>query len=125
MDSRSRAILQNTLTEIQRALEDPNFTNDIEATIRDMDDILIAKGQDYAGDAGAEDTWATFRRAAEMAMGTPEGSMVYLISTKWARLISLYATPRQVLHEDSLKNLIDVANYTVLLAAWISYKQDK
>lgn len=85
-----------------------------------MREVLLAKGDDYAGE---ENRLANFERAGAIAGVTPQINCLNLIATKVARLGVLMHSPNQPNNESIRDSILDLANYAVLLDAIESENQ--
>lgn len=79
---------------------------------KEMKDIIFKKGNDYAN----EDRLSNFKLAGAISGLTPELNCLSLISTKVARLGVLLKSENAPNNESIHDTLIDLANYSCLLA---------
>lgn len=77
-----------------------------------MKEIIFKKGNDYAN----EDRLSNFKLAGHISGLTPELNCLSLISTKVARLGVLLNSKQEPNNESINDTLLDLANYSVLLA---------
>jgi len=78
---------------------------------KQMKDILLKKGADYAN----KDVLSNFKLAGRIAGLTPEQNCLSLISTKVARLGNLLSKDNSPLNEPLKDTVVDLANYSILL----------
>lgn len=76
-----------------------------------MREVLISKGNDYAND----DKLSNFKTAGPNAGLTPEQNCLSLISTKVARLGTLFNSKKSPSNEAVSDSVMDLANYSILL----------
>ena len=76
-----------------------------------MREVLISKGNDYAND----DKLSNFKTAGPNAGLTPEQNCLSLISTKVARLGTLFNSNKLPSNEAVSDSVLDLANYAILL----------
>lgn len=85
-------------------------------------DLSARKNNDYAGEGG-EKPFANFERVAAMGICSTEQGFLVRMTDKLSRLATFAAGGKlQVADESALDTLLDVVNYGVLLAAFISQK---
>jgi hypothetical protein len=82
----------------------------------EMKGIMMRKGDDYAA---SSDRLSNFKMAGPIAGMTAEQNCLSLMATKVARLGQLIASNKGPRNESVHDSLIDLANYTVLLAMLI------
>ena len=90
----------------------------IEKTFEEMREILLKKGDDYAN----QDKLSNFKLAGKIAGLTPELNCLSMIATKVARLGVLLNTKAAPKNESIQDNVIDLANYALLLRCLIIEK---
>lgn len=83
-----------------------------EMFVKDMRKILLAKGDDYAGNV---DRLSNFKLAGNICKIGPKMNCLSLIATKVARLGQLLSSESEPNNESVNDSLLDLANYTVLL----------
>lgn len=82
--------------------------------------ILAAKNADYAGDAGSP--FSNFKNVETLGVCSVEQGFLTRMTDKLSRLASLLkprATEAKVKDESVTDTLLDLANYCILLAAYI------
>ena len=78
-----------------------------------MKQIMLKKGSDYA----TEDRLSNFKRVGDICGQTPEQVILVLIATKVVRLSNLLQPQAGEPNNESIEdNLLDLGNYTLLLA---------
>lgn len=77
-----------------------------------MREILIAKGDDYAG----ADRLANFKTVAAICKISPEQDCLAMIATKVARLGTLFQSDTSPKNESIQDSILDLANYALLLS---------
>jgi hypothetical protein len=82
----------------------------------EMKGIMMRKGDDYAA---SSDRLSNFKMAGPIAGMTAEQNCLSLMATKVARLGQLISSNKGPRNESVHDSLIDLANYTVLLAMLI------
>lgn len=88
-----------------------------------MKDICVAKNADYAG-PGGDDPFANFRRTEAMGIAKTEAGMLVRMVDKLSRISTfLEAGQLQVKDESVEDTLVDLANYSLLLAGYIRGKK--
>jgi len=86
-----------------------------------MREVLISKGNDYAND----DKLSNFKTAGPNAGLTPEQNCLSLISTKVARLGTLFNNNKLPSNEAVSDSVMDLANYSILLHMIINEKTNE
>jgi len=88
--------------------------------VKQMREVIIKKGNDYAN----EDKLSNFKTAGPNAGLTPEQNCLSLISTKVARLGTLFNSKKLPSNEAVSDSVMDLANYSILLHMIINeYKE--
>lgn len=77
-----------------------------------MSEVMLSKGTDYATD---DDRLNNFKVAGGIVGATPEINCLHAIATKVARLGILLSKTTKPNNESIEDNLLDLANYSVLL----------
>lgn len=89
-----------------------------------MNAICRAKNADYAG-AGGDDPFANFRRVEALGICKTEQGFLVRMADKMSRLSSFVeAGVLQVKDESAEDTLLDLANYALLLAAYLQSKKE-
>lgn len=97
------------MTKEEQEKKFEEFTNKMRST-------LLLKGDDYAND----DRLSNFKMAGSICGLTPEKNCLSLIATKVARLGVLLDSKTNPNNESVLDSVLDLANYSVLLAMILS-----
>ena len=85
-------------------------------------DLMKKKNADYAGSDGVN-PFANFKRAEALGICTTEQAFLVRMTDKMSRLSSFSAQGKLVVEDESVYDtLIDMINYSVLLAAYIKSK---
>lgn len=87
-----------------------------------MFEITKAKNADYAGD---KDPFANFTMVEQLGIATTEQGFLTRMTDKLSRLVNLLQPGRsaQVKDESIEDTLLDLANYSILLAAYLKRNQ--
>lgn len=94
-----------------------------EATTAAMLETLKRKNADYAGAKHGEDAFANFKAVEHLGLCSVETGMLTRMSDKLARLATFVATGQLAVKDESAKDtLLDLANYAILMAAYIGEK---
>lgn len=88
--------------------------------VKEMSDIMFAKGDDYATD---EDRLSNFKIAAKQAKLSPEVHCLTNITTKATRLGNLINGSKTPKNESVADTLLDLANYCILEAMILKEKE--
>lgn len=84
-------------------------------------ELMKRKNADYAG--GCSDPFANFRRAEALGICSTEQAFLVRMTDKMSRLASFAQRGELSVRDESVHDtLIDMINYSVLLAAFISQK---
>lgn len=92
-----------------------------------MFEICQAKNSDYAGSGEVADPFANFRRVEFLGVATTEQGFLTRMTDKMSRLASLLhpsSTGAKVKDESIADTLIDLSNYSLLLAAYLREKKE-
>lgn len=89
--------------------------------VQEMRQTMIAKGDDYAG----EDRLANFKHAGTISRIGATRQVLSLIATKVARLGQLLESGEAPRNEATKDSILDLANYSLLLAMVIEDEQRK
>lgn len=85
----------------------------LEGFQRQMRELLLSKGDDYSQE---EDRLSNFKTTANIIGSTPEKNCLVFMATKVARLGALLQSNQNPNHESIVDTLIDLANYSALMA---------
>ena len=88
-------------------------------------DICQIKNHDYTADAGGdgEDPFANFTRVESMGVTTTEQGFLVRMVDKMSRLSTHASLKKLVVGDETVKDtLLDLINYTILLAAYLEQK---
>jgi hypothetical protein len=86
-----------------------------------MRQTLIDKNSDYAGGAKAvADCFANFTRVEALGIATTSQGFLTRMTDKLMRINSLTTQVAAVKTESIQDTLLDLANYSILFAAWLS-----
>jgi len=85
--------------------------NHFDSLVKQMREVIVRKGNDYAND----DKLSNFKTAGPNAGLTPEQNCLSLISTKVARLGTLFNSKKSPSNEAVTDSVMDLANYSILL----------
>jgi hypothetical protein len=95
-----------------------------EATTAAMLETVKRKNADYAGAKHGEDAFANFKAVEHLGLCSVETGMLTRMSDKLARLATYVATGQLVVKDESVKDtLLDLANYAILMAAYVGEKR--
>ncbi len=83
----------------------------------DLAALLSRKNEDYA----PGDEFSNFSLAAQFAGITTEESIKSQLGIKWTRLESLFESGKVAANESIEDNLMDLAGYAIILAAYLRY----
>ena len=84
-------------------------------------ELMKRKNADYAG--GGSDPFANFRRAEALGICSTEQAFLVRMTDKMSRLSSFAAKGKLDVEDESVYDtLIDLINYSVLLAAYLKQK---
>lgn len=96
-----------------------------EATHR-MHEICKRKNADYAGGREGADAFANFRVVECMGIATTEQGILTRMSDKLARLATFSQTGKLAVADESIHDtLLDLANYAIILAAYLDDKVER
>lgn len=88
-------------------------------------EICKAKNHDYTADAGGdgEDPFANFTRVEKMGVTTTEQGFLVRMVDKMSRLSTHASLKKLEVGDETVKDtLLDLINYTILLAAYLEQK---
>jgi hypothetical protein len=86
-------------------------------------DLMSLKNRDYAGNEGIE-PFANFTRVEAMGICKTEQGFMVRLTDKMSRLSSFVRAGKMHIKDESFKDTcVDVINYMVLLAAYLSEKE--
>lgn len=89
-----------------------------------MVSIMEKKNADYAGDG--EDAFANFSRVAALGIASTEVGFLTRMIDKFCRIASFVKKGSLAVKEETVEDtLIDLANYALLMAAYIKSKRAK
>ena len=89
---------------------------------KQMNDILKRKNSDYSG---KEDTYANFQYCEKLGLCSTEVGIMVRMSDKMTRISNLLKQDAQVKEESIKDTLLDLANYSMILASYIEDKNKK
>ena len=89
---------------------------------KQMNDILKRKNSDYAGIKGE---YNNFEYCEKLGLCTTETGIMVRISDKMTRISNLLKQEAQVKDESIKDTLLDLANYSMILASYIEDKNKK
>ena len=82
--------------------------------------ISRSKNEDYAGSA---DPFANFRRCEQLDLCSTEVGIMVRMSDKFQRIANYMNNGRLVVQDEKVEDtLLDLANYAIILAAYITAK---
>ena len=85
--------------------------------------LMRRKNADYAG-SGGENPFANFTRSEAMGLCSTEVGFLVRMTDKMSRLSSYVESGKLLVEDESVTDkLIDLINYSVLLAGYIKSKQ--
>jgi hypothetical protein len=85
--------------------------------------LMRRKNADYAG-SGGENPFANFTRSEAMGLCSTEVGFLVRMTDKMSRLSSYVESGKLLVEDESVNDtLIDLINYSVLLAGYIKSKQ--
>ena len=88
----------------------------------DAQNLMQLKNRDYAGNEGLE-PFANFTRVESMGICKTESGFMVRLTDKMSRLSSFVRAGKMHVKDESFKDTcIDVINYMILLAAYVSSK---
>jgi|LULL01.1.fsa_nt_gb hypothetical protein len=88
-----------------------------------MRSICVRKNNDYAG-AGGEDAFANFSRVEAMGIAKTEQGFLTRMLDKMSRLSTFVESGELLVKDESVEDtLVDLANYSALLAGFIASKK--
>ncbi len=92
--------------------------------IEKMHTTLIEKNHDYAG--ASADPFSNFTRVEVLDICSPEQGFLTRMSDKFSRITTFVKQGvLKVKDETVVDSLVDLANYCILMAAYIKSKRDK
>lgn len=91
-----------------------------EAFTAHMKVVMLSKGHDYS----SQDRLSNFKFAGHICGMTAHQNCLNLIATKVARLGQLFSSGREPVNESVHDSILDLANYSVLLAMIIQERSD-
>lgn len=92
-------------------------------TMVKMRNILVAKNSDYTGKS-AVDPFANFTRVELLGLCKAEIGFMTRMTDKYCRLVSFFRDGELKVKDESVSDtLIDLANYCILLAAYLESKK--
>lgn len=91
-----------------------------------MQQICRAKNSDYAGLKGGADAFANFRHVETLGIATTAQGFLTRMTDKLARLATFAQTGTLAVKDESATDTLqDLANYCVLMAAWLRSETPK
>lgn len=87
-----------------------------------MNKTTAAKNADYAD---GENAFSNFTRVELLGIATTEQGFLTRMVDKLCRIANLVKQPAQVKDESITDTLMDLANYAIILAAYLSEKPEK
>lgn len=88
----------------------------------EMTRVTLAKNADYT--ANNADPYANFSLVERLGIGTTEQGLLTRIADKFARIVSLVNSGNAAVKDESVADtLLDLANYSVLLAGYLKSKE--
>lgn len=85
-------------------------------------ELMKKKNADYAG--GGSDPFANFRRAEALGVCSTEQAFLVRMTDKMSRLATYSNNGKLIVEDETVHDtLIDMINYSVLLAAYLYTKQ--
>jgi hypothetical protein len=110
------------LRRIQLFFEDADKVSSRARFFHDAASIVSRKNHDYAGD---EDPFSNFKGCEILGIATAELGILIRMSDKLSRTRNLLDNPPEVKDESIRDTLIDLANYSAILAALVESRADK
>lgn len=89
---------------------------------KQMRETIVRKNHDYAGD---EDPYKNFRLAEQIGVCTLEKAILVRMCDKMSRIGQLIDKESKVKDEAIEDTLIDLANYSIILAGYLKNKRGK
>lgn len=97
-----------------------------ESALRRMSKITRAKNSDYAGAAGDLDPFANFRNVEKLNICSTEQGFLTRMTDKLSRLSTFVQKGILQVKDESVEDtLLDLANYCILMAAYLTAKRNK
>ena len=95
-----------------------------EETTEQMVSVARAKNHDYSG--AAKDAFANFARVEDLGICTTEQGFLTRMTDKLCRIASFVKKGELKVKDESVEDtLLDLANYSILMMAYIKSKKDK
>jgi hypothetical protein len=122
----SQMEIDRVLSEMTEDLEEMFFQfktprgGPLAVLLKDMRDLMIAKGHDYSGRFHA---FKNFEWSAELRGSPVDAAFLDRMALKFARQVALQTQDDAPLWESSEQSWIDLANYIVLYIAWQRFKK--
>jgi hypothetical protein len=89
-----------------------------------MSRIALAKNADYTG--GADDPFSNFRLVEALGIGSAEQGFLTRMTDKLSRISSFTKQGTLMVKDESVEDtLLDLANYCLLMAAYLKDKQGR
>ncbi len=85
-----------------------------------MNETIAAKNADYAD---ADSAFSNFTRVELLGIATTEQGFLTRMVDKLCRIANLIKQPAKVKDESIIDTLMDLANYSIILAAYLSDKK--
>lgn len=109
-------------TEMDKIITPEEYLKQFKQITKKMCEITKAKNSDYTADCG--DAFANFKVVEKLGVCSLEVGMITRISDKLARLVGLTKGKEiQVKDEKYEDTLLDMANYSILLAIYLKNKR--
>lgn len=95
-----------------------------DSTVAHMRSTLIAKNSDYAGNAMLNDVFSNFTRVESLGIATTEQGFLTRMTDKLCRVASIVSTGKTAVSDEKVTDtLVDLANYSILMAAFLKSKK--
>lgn len=95
------------------------------ATVTRMNEICKAKNQDYSG-GGNTYAFANFMMVEHLGIGSVEQGFLTRMTDKLARISNLIKNRGAAVKDESIQDtLLDLANYSILMAGYLADKHCK
>lgn len=89
-----------------------------------MHDIMLRKNRDYTGDS--QDPFANFTLVEAARVCKAETGFLVRMTDKMSRIATLLDGRKAAVTDESIKDtLLDLANYSILLAGYLESKEQK
>lgn len=93
-------------------------------TLEAMTKTTVAKNHDYAGNG--DDPFSNFRQVEKLGLCSSEVGFVTRMTDKLSRIISFINSGTLMVKDESVQDtLIDLANYCILMSAYIEDKKER